>query len=288
MTGLYNKIKQGGILYWLIAINVVVWLSIICLEHLSPSVWLKFEACIALPFPYFWEHCWTVLTYMFVHINFWHILFNMLMLYAMGQIFIHFFSQKQLAALYVLGGMGGALAFLLAYWIGSILFNVYGVYYVVGASASIMAVLFALAYHVPNMEIRLWIIGSVKIRYFAFGLFALLFLFDGVLNPNHNWGGQIAHLGGAVTGYYFALMYAKGKDITAPFNRFVDWLVSLFKPRAKFKVKYGRPESDYDYNRRKADENVAIDRILDKIKKSGYSSLNNKEKEQLFHASQKQ
>jgi len=122
----------------------------------------------------------------------------------------------------------------------------------------------------------------VKIIYIAIIGFLATSLFDFSINT----GGKIAHIGGALFGYLFTLQYRKGRDITRGFNRLLTAFFGLFKPRPKVSVSYKKSESDHDFNRRKKDEQAAIDRILDKIAKSGYDSLTKEEKEILFRQSQ--
>ncbi len=155
----------------------------------------------------------------------------------------------------------------------------------VGASASVTAIIFAAAVFRPNQEIILLIFGKIKIIYIALFIFIIDFL---ALGSPDNPGGHIAHIGGAAMGYLFAKQYLAGKDLTKWMNKLLDWLANILKPKPKkMKVKYKRPETDYEYNQRKHQETENLDRILDKIKMSGYSSLSKDEKKQLFDASKK-
>ena len=154
----------------------------------------------------------------------------------------------------------------------------------VGASASVMAVIFAAAFYRPNAEIVLLLFGRVKIIYIAIVIFILDFI---GLSSTSNPGGHVAHIGGAIAGYMYAKQYLKGKDIVQWLNKIIDSIVNLFKPSKKMKVKTRRTETDYEYNSRKQSQTEEIDSILDKIKKSGYNSLNPEEKKRLFDASKK-
>jgi len=131
------------------------------------------------------------------------------------------------------------------------------------------------------------LLGPVKIVYIAIFAFVLDFLsLDNASNP----GGHVAHIGGALLGYLFAVQYKKGNDITHWVSKLIDWFAGLFKPRqkkSKLKVKYTRNETDWEYNKRKRTEQEEIDAILDKLKQSGYSSLSSDEKKKLFDASKK-
>lgn len=228
---------------------------------------------------------WTPLTYMFVHENFFHILFNMLMLYWFGQIFLTYFSPKNLGSLYILGGLAGAALFVLTF--NTIpLFVTMNDAPMIGASASVMAIIFAVAFYRPNQEIGLLLLGRIKIIYIALIIFVLDFI---GLSSTSNPGGHIAHIGGALLGYIYAKQYLRGKDIMGWFNKIIDSIANLTKskPSKKMKVKFNKTETDYEYNQRKRNESEELDRILDKIKASGYTSLNTEEKKQLFDASKK-
>ncbi|MBD8387972.1 rhomboid family intramembrane serine protease [Dysgonomonas sp. BGC7] len=228
---------------------------------------------------------WTVFTYMFVHENFLHILFNMLMLYWFGRIFLSYFSAKNLSSLYILGGLAGAALYILSFNTIPALIRMNDAP-MIGASASVMAIIFAVAFYKPNLEIGLLLLGRIKIIYVAIALFALDFIGLGSLS---NPGGHIAHIGGAILGYIYAKQYLRGKDITKWLNKIIDLIVNLLKPSLKkpMKVKYKKRETDYEYNQRTKSESEEIDRILDKIKASGYTSLSSDEKKRLFDASKK-
>jgi len=229
---------------------------------------------------------WTPITYMFVHEGFLHLLFNMLWLYWFGQIFLQYFTGRSLGSLYVLGGLAGAFLYVIAF--NTIPFYVdMGSGWMIGASAAVMAIVMGAAFYRPDVQLHLLFIGPVKIVYIAIFAFVLDFLSLGnATNP----GGHVAHIGGALLGYLFAVQYKKGKDITHWMSRLIDRLVGLSKPRtkkSKLKVEYTRNETDWEYNQRKHTEQEAIDAILDKLKQSGYSSLSSEEKKRLFDASKK-
>ena len=153
--------------------------------------------------------------------------------------------------------------------------------YLIGASASVMAIVFAISFYRKDMEISLFLIGRVKLIYLA--LFTLVI--DLLAITSDNAGGHIAHVGGALLGIWFASRMRVGKDLTAPMNRLVDKFVNLFKRKPKMKVTYKRAETDYEYNARKRQEEADLDEILDKLKRSGYQSLSAEEKKRLFDAS---
>ena len=283
------RLKQKDILVQLILINICAFLIlnligvITTLFKLNPLHFIEYigvpsdlSSLIRCP--------WTLFTYMFVQVDILHILLNMLVLYWVGQIFLSYFSPKNLGSLYVLGGLAGAIIYILA-------FNLIPYYIdmgnlpMIGASASVMAIMFAAAFYNPQLQISLFFVIRIKIIYIAIFVFIVDFIF---LASESNPGGHVAHIGGAILGYIYATQYLKGKDITRWISRFIDWASNLFKPKpAKMKVKYKRKETDYEYNARHNSETDEIDRILDKIKASGYSSLTANEKKRLFDAGKK-
>lgn len=226
---------------------------------------------------------WTVITYMFTHFDFLHILFNMLWLYWFGGLFLSFFNERQLGGLYLLGGIAGAVLFMLAYNIFPYFQTVASSSYLMGASASVMAIVFAVSFYRKNLEIGLFLIGRIKL----INLALFTFVIDLLAITSNNAGGHIAHIGGALFGILFAMQIQKGKDLTAPMNRAIDWVVNLGKRKPKMKVTYKRAETDYEYNARKNRQSADLDAILDKLKRSGYESLSADEKRQLFDASKK-
>ncbi|GAB6012889.1 rhomboid family intramembrane serine protease [Viscerimonas tarda] len=283
------RFKTGDILVKLLFINVFVFIALGILTVTGTLFKLD------MPDIRYWvgvpastsgllSHPWTLLTYMFVHAGFFHIFFNMLLLYWFGKIFLTNFSQKNMGGLYILGGLAGAALYILA-------FNTIPYYremphsLMIGASASVMAIILASAFYRPQQELMLLFLGRIKIVYIAIFIFILDFL---ELGSSDNPGGHIAHIGGAILGYVFAREYLKGRDITGWLNRIIDRIFNLFKPGPKkMKVKYRKQETDQEYNQRKHQETENIDKILDKIKASGYSSLTSEEKKRLFDASNK-
>ena len=233
---------------------------------------------------------WTLLTYMFMHEQFTHILWNMFALYFFGKIFIDFYSIRHFVGTYIIGGLFGGLAFVLSYN----LFPYFAPYvdnsYLIGASASVLAIVVAAAVRNPAYRINLLLVGSIKLSTFAIITVAIsVFMLSG-----NNAGGNFAHLGGAAAGWLVAYMLNKGVDITSVVNKPVDWISALFKKenyrrkkKTKFKYSAGGRKADYEYNARKKENEAEVDRILEKIKKGGYSSLSDDEKRRLFDASSK-
>jgi hypothetical protein len=150
-----------------------------------------------------------------------------------------------------------------------------------GASAAVMAIVIAISVYVPNYEVYIPIIGPTKLKYIAL----VYVLLDVLQIASENAGGHLAHLGGAMYGYLFALQLKRGKDAGKGFSKFVDSVVSIFSRRPKMKVTHKgnvRNMNDFNYNKTKVETQKEIDKILDKIAQSGYDSLTKKEKETLF------
>jgi membrane associated rhomboid family serine protease len=227
---------------------------------------------------------WTLFTYMFTHYDFLHILFNMLWLYWFGRIFLQYLNERQLGGLYLLGGISGAILFVLSYNIFPYFSTLQGSSYLMGASGAVMAVVFAISFYKKDYEIQLLLIGRVKLIYLA--LFTLGV--DLLAITSDNAGGHLAHIGGALFGIWFAMRIQKGKDLTRPMNRLVDWFVNLVRRKPKMKVTVNpRSETDMQYNTRKQQNTAELNVILDRLRQSGYESLSGEEKRKLFDASKK-
>ncbi len=225
---------------------------------------------------------WTIVTYMFTHKDILHILFNMLWLYWFGRIFLEYLDQRKLVAVYLLGGISGAIVYIASFNIFPAFDGVLPESIAIGASASVMAVVVAISAYVPDYSINLFLLGRIRTKYMALAIFIL----TSVLDFSVNSGGKLAHIGGALFGYLYTMNLRGGRDIGRGFNRIIDFFANLFKPRKKLKVKYKKPATEYDYNAMKADRQNRINSILDKISKGGYESLTKEEKEILFRESQ--
>lgn len=295
ITDLRDTFRRGSIYIQLIYINVAVFVAValtgIVLQLFNAGAaggWLAWLELPASPVRFLMQP-WSLLTYMFMHEGLLHILFNMLWLYWFGAIFLQMFSAKHLRGLYVLGGICGGVLYMAAY-------NVFPYFrpyidhsFMLGASASVLAIVAAAAYREPNYPIRLFLLGTLRLKYLALIVIGM----DLLLITSDNAGGHIAHLGGALAGLLFAAELGKGRDLTAWINRVLDGAGALFrhKPRKpKMKVHYGTGgprRQDYDYNARKKAQSDEIDRILDKLRKTGYEGLSDEEKKSLFDASKR-
>lgn len=270
--GIFVFTSLIGVLWLLFNHDGTLWLQ-----------WFELPAWI----PQFIRQPWSLLTYMFLHAHVLHLLFNMLWLYWFGQLFLNFFSARHFRGLYLLGGICGGLFYLLAYnvfpYFNSFLYGSY----LLGASASVLAIVVAVAVRQPDYSVNFMLIGSVRLKYVALFMVVtdLLFVTSG------NGGGHIAHLGGALAGWWFTSGLMKGRDVTKWINQVCDFLSGGLKRKStqkpKMKAHRGGRMQDYDYNARKKAQSEEIDRILDKLKKSGYGSLTAEEKKRLFDASKK-
>ncbi len=278
-----ESFREGSVLTRLIYINIGVFLLIRIInvfyflsgQEFTLIGWLAMPAdvdqLLARP--------WTLITYMFLHFSFLHILFNILWLYWLGHIFLSYFDGRKLLGVYLLGGIVGGLFYLLAYNLFPAFDKVLAASQLMGASAAVIAIVVAVAVYVPNHTIYLMFIGPVKMKYIA--LISVLIYIIGISTSNA--GGNLAHLGGAFMGMVFALQYKRGTDlskiISKPFSIVSKWL----KSKPKVKITYRNTgDRDIDYNRRKNAQQDRINDILEKISKSGYDSLSKEEKEILF------
>ncbi|MEE4176910.1 MAG: rhomboid family intramembrane serine protease [Bacteroides sp.] len=229
---------------------------------------------------------WSALTYMFLHFDFFHLIFNMIMLYVGGRLFSDFIGAGRLTATYILGGLWGALFFILAFNLFPVFNDVRSVGVALGASASVLAIFIAISVYMPDFELPLLLVGRIKLKYIA-----LVFVLIDILSIERgNPGGHIAHLGGAFWGFVYAKMRLSGKDPARGISNWFKSVGSMFsrKPRMRVNHSQGRPLSDEEYNDKRADRQKEIDRILDKISQSGYESLSSKEKELLFKMGDKE
>jgi membrane associated rhomboid family serine protease len=281
--GIKSFFRSGSVLSWLLMINIGIWLCI-CIASLV--VWLykiPVEAVellvrdyLAIPayFSKLLVRFWTPLSYMFLHFDFWHIFVNMLWLYWFGRIFLEFLSSRKLLTVYLWGGIFGALFFIVSFNIFPVFESIRVDAYAVGASASVMAVVMAVSFYVPRYTLNLFIFGRVRLIWIA-----LIYLAIDLLSIRHgNAGGHIAHLGGALFGFLYAVNLKNNFFKPRPFR------TNPLKKKTKKKTTYNYTNDEL-YNIRKKQEQDEINRILDKIANHGYDTLSKKEKETLFKKS---
>lgn len=241
-------------------------------------------------------HPWVFLTSMFLHEGFFHFLFNMLFLYWFGRIVGDLLGNHRILPLYLMGGLAGGILYLIT---ANLIYP--GASYAYGASAAVMAIVAAAGTIAPDYIMRLILIGDVKLKYIV----GVLIFLDvvGIANMS-NTGGHFAHLGGAILGFFFVRQLQTGTDWSDPVNRWIDSLVDFFRrllggKRKGPKVVYRDPDRKKKRSvgrsgrgSRKSDSEdlphqEKLDAILEKIKKNGYESLSDEEKEFLFNASKK-
>jgi membrane associated rhomboid family serine protease len=289
-------IKDRSALSRLIVINTGVWIGINLIRVVaylfqtpdSPleTLWVaNIQNWLAVPagFDLWISKPWTLFTYMFLHIDFWHLFFNMLWLYWFGKIFLEFLSNRKLVIVYILGGLFGGIVFMLAFNFFPAFENSLGHALALGASASVLGIVVATVTMVPDYTVNLMFIGPLKIKYIAL----ITIIIDVFMLRSGNAGGHFAHLGGALAGLMYILAIRsnlfKGMPQFPWFNNFRSFR------KTKFKTVHSssRPLTDDEYNAQKAQKQKRIDGILDKIAKSGYKSLSEEEKEFLFKFSNK-
>ena len=278
----------------LIIINIAVFLVLAVVLVFSrafqvPDIFNVIHDQLAIPAPIreFLQKPWTLITYAFVHdlSGVFHILFNMLVFYWFGKLFVEYLGSDKLVALYFLGALAGGLAYLLVYntipfyieRIGS--FNG-----MVGASAAIYAIVVATATLIPDYTFFLLFLGPVRIKYIA-GFYIVVSFLGSV---GENAGGNVAHLGGALMGFIYIKQLQAGVNWGSWVTATLDWFKGLFTAKPKVKVTYRKQYSEAQKPKAKSSiSQDEIDAILDKISDGGYESLTKEEKEKLFNASKK-
>lgn len=292
--GIWDDIKKtfrdGSNLTKLIYVNIVVFILITIASVFgfllnNPDISIKTLDLFSVPssLKALLLRPWTLITYMFVHKDIWHILFNMLWLYWFGRIFLEYLDQRKLVAVYFLGGLSGAILYILSFNVFPAFAGVVSESVAIGASASVMAIVIAIAAYVPDYTVHLFLFGRIKIKYMALAIFVLTSVMDFPTNS----GGKLAHIGGAFFGYFYTLNLRQGREVGKGFNRIIDYFATVFKPRKKLKVTHRKATTEYEYNKTRVEYQSRINSILDKISKAGYDSLTKEEKEMLFKESQK-
>lgn len=284
-----DKLKRLTAFEKIIIANVAIYVLGWCISLFMRIPRAQSLAWLELPkdFNDFILQPWSIITYGFAHVGFWHLFFNMMVLYFVGRSFSNLFNIKLSLNVYFLGIITGALAYLLVY-------NLFPNGFLksagalVGASAGVRAALIFLCAYMPKYEVRL-IIFNVKLMYI--GIVLVLLDIPGLFSSNA--GGSVAHFGGYILGYIYAVQLKKGTDIGKGFEGLMDRVSSLFSSkkgnlktvhrRQKKKAYAGHTKEEFnEFNNQKQ-----IDIILDKISKSGYESLSKEEKEFLFKAGKK-
>ena len=286
MSSFFQKLKQGYILgntvQRLLYLTIGIGIISLVFQAFIPGWYNDMLPWVALSSNMEWAliRFWTFISYSFIHAGALHLLFNMLMLFFISQLFKTFFTEIQLLGVYILGSVFAGLV----YVVTATLFHWNGL--VVGASGAIMALLFTVTTYAPNMSVRLLLVGQVKMWHIA----AVVVLLDVVQLPVNNAGGHVAHLGGALFGFLYIKCLNKGIDLSG----FIVKISALFSKKAANKTTFKNVyrnnnaqtgQKKYNPMQTKVTKDAIqqqIDVVLDKIKKSGYDSLSKEEKEFLF------
>ncbi|MBD0724691.1 rhomboid family intramembrane serine protease [Flavobacterium sp. L1I52] len=283
LDDLKMQYKLGGIvnklIYWNVACFLISFVlpGILRIFNVNLNV-LQYVSLSSNPSDLLWKP-WSLISYAFFHFDFFHILFNMLVLNFASQLFLTFFTQKQFLGLYLLAAVFGGAVFMGTYY----LMNMDAP--IVGASAAIMAVLMAVTSYQPLIEVRLLLIGRVKLWHIT----AVLLILDLMQLRLENMGGHISHLAGALFGFVFIKALQKGTDMSLIVTKFISFFANGFRttpstPFKKVHKNYTKPVEQRTASRiiTKDKTQQQIDEILDKISQSGYDSLTKEEKDFLF------
>jgi membrane associated rhomboid family serine protease len=299
MTSIFDDIRHAftrgsNAVHQLILINVIIFVALIFLRTLSflfrmEGVYDFVTVNLGMPAHIlrFLYKPWTIFTYFFTHEGFLHIIFNMLNLFWFGQLIREYLGNKKLVSLYMLGGLAGGVLYLLFYNLVPF-FEIRALSAVmIGASASVLAIIVAAATLLPDYSFNLILLGPVRIKYIA--AFLVVLSISGAVGDNA--GGNIAHIGGALIGFIFIKQLQRGTDLGKPVHAVGDFFRHLFSGRPKMKATFNnsgpKSKATTRTNTTGRPDQSEIDHILDKISASGYESLTKEEKQKLFRASQK-
>ena len=277
------KYSSGNSATKLIYINVVIFFTLLIVDFVvqktGNSVLTTTDLFALTSAEKLMTRPWQVLTYSWLHGNLIHLIMNMILLYFVGQLFLQQFRNQNLYTFYIFGGIFGGIFFILFQSV----FN-YS-HLLVGASASVYALFFAMISYNPKMPVRLILIPTsfpllyVGYVFIAFDVYNII--------TDQNAGGSISHLGGAIFGYLYMKQFERGNDFLGKFifqigNIFQKKEKSTFKTYKNTSTQQNVPKDDYDFNHQKVEKQKKIDTILDKISRSGYESLSKEEKDFLF------
>ena len=274
-----EKLSRLNVFEKIIVANVVVFLfSFIALRLQGSGANLEWLS-LSKSFSEVLSKPWTLLTYGFTHYSFIHLFFNMIVLYFFGRSFSNLFKDDISLKVYVLGILSGGFAFVLVYNLfPSGILNTAGP--LVGASAGVRAIILFLCAYLPNKEVRFFTF-QFPLKYI--GIAMVLFDIPGLFSQNS--GGSVAHFGGYILGYFYAIQFQKGTDIGEFINRIMAYFSRSTAPlktvhKKKKSSMAGKKKEEFD----RFTHQKQIDLILDKIGKSGYESLTQAEKDFLFRA----
>lgn len=274
--------KTGGIviklIFWNAALFILPWLFFAFMSLVSINIdYVQYVSLSSNPADLLWKP-WSLITYAFFHSGIMHILFNLIVLNFAGRLFMTYFTGKQLLGLYILSAIFAGIIYILVFYILNINAPI------VGASAAIMAILVATTTYQPLMDLRLLIIGNVKLWHVT----AVIIIVDLMQIRSENMGGHISHLAGAFFGFVFIKMLQNGIDLSKIVSSILNSITNLFQknngtPFKKVHRNYNKPvEKNISKIITRDKSQQQIDEILDKISQSGYDSLTKEEKEFLF------
>lgn len=292
-------------LYKIMAINILVFFVMVIIRVFftfsgAGNIYDSLRGLLMMPadLSVFIVRPWSVLTYMFFHEGLFHILFNMLFLYWFGQLVDQYLGSRKLANLYILGGIAGAVLYVVMYNISPYFAEVLPMAKMLGASAGVYAIVVGAATLAPNTTFQLILLGPVKIKYIA--IFYVVIAF--VNSAGSNAGGELAHLGGAALGFFYIIQLRKGKDWGRPIQAIGIFFEKLLEKKPSVKVSYRRKKTYSSTEKYTSEKNSSkshpsgtgtaptqeeIDLILDKIADKGYDGLSKEEKRKLFEFSKK-
>lgn len=279
------RFNTGNAIIRIILVNVIVFLVVAIFQLLAFLFQASFGSLLlnwfSLPasFSRLLYQPWSLITYMFLHSGLFHIVFNMLWLYWIGQLFQQYLGNTKTYQAYFLGGIFGGLVFMLAYNIFPAFSNRVAFEMAIGASAGVLSVVVATATLLPNYSISLLFIGSIRLKYIAL----ITVLIDLISIPQGNPGGHIAHVGGAAFGYLFVKLIYNKTQVPNALDNLFEFFSNGFKRSSKLKIQY-RSNTRVTSSESGKPSQAEVDAILDKIIKGGYESLTKKEKDILFKA----
>lgn len=272
---LFQKIKYSfetqSSLTQIVVVNFVMFLVVNVVANLSHVPLLNYLALPIEGLPFVFKF-WTLFTYMFTHVDFWHLFWNMILFYFFSQLFLNIMGSTKLLYLYVLSGLcGGALVLILG-----ILFPVsFSGAVLIGASAAVLGIGACMAIFSPNYRVYLFGVLEMSFKY----VYLLIFILNTIVDLSINTGGKISHIGGALFGLLYGYKLKNG----------VDLFQFSFSRKKKSPLKMVYKSSAVNSNTAYAQQNddQRLNTLLDKISKSGYDSLSKSEKDELFILSQK-
>jgi membrane associated rhomboid family serine protease len=249
----------------LLIANLVIYLAGLGFPALN--AWLALVPAYTLVRP------WTLVTYMFVHGGFFHLFFNMIILFFFGPPLEGLWGGREFVKFYLVAGLGGAaFSYLFAYNAG-----------VVGASAAMYGVMLAFAMNWPEMPIHIWGILPVKAKWLVGFLAAVSIL--SLVGGQEDGVAHFAHLGGFAAGFLYLKLDDRLTSQLGRLREFVDRRKLTVSPGSGGDESPGAPRRTARRNEdRVLDE---VDRVLDKISESGLQSLSEDELELLDRVSKK-